>query len=65
MALTLGPVAIVSVVANASMMILTFVLGIILTIIWPNFGREKLKKRRVLAHLVATVLAVIGIIMLQ
>ena len=64
-ALTLGPVAIVSVVANASMMIITFVLGIILTLVWPNFGREKLKKRSVLAHLVATVLAVIGIVMLQ
>lgn len=65
MALTLGPVAIVSVVANASMMIITFILGIILTLIWPNFGREKLKKRTVLAHLGATILAVIGIIMLQ
>ncbi|MFV0485261.1 MAG: hypothetical protein ACK5MU_03510 [Candidatus Saccharimonadales bacterium] len=64
-ALTLGPVAIVSVVANASMMIITFVLGIILTLIWPNFGREKLTKRKILAHLVATVLAVIGIVMLQ
>lgn len=64
-ALMLGPVAIVSVVANASMMILTFVLGLILTLIWPSFGREKLKKKTVLAHLIATILAVIGIVMLQ
>lgn len=65
MALTLGPIAIVSVVANASQMIVTFVLGIILTVVWPAFGREKLKRRVVLAHLAATLLAVVGIVLLR
>ncbi|MDR3298350.1 MAG: EamA family transporter [Candidatus Nomurabacteria bacterium] len=65
LALTLGSVAIVSVVTNAAQLIITFVLGLVLTWIWPNFGREKLKKRTILAHLVATVVAVVGIVLLQ
>jgi drug/metabolite transporter (DMT)-like permease len=65
MALMLGPVAIVSVVANAAQLMLTFILGVILTLIWPVFGRERLSRRMILAHLVATILAVAGIVMMQ
>ena len=54
-----------SAVANASELILTFMLGIILTLIWPKFGREKLDKRNILAHLVAVILVVISIILIQ
>ncbi|MDO4220148.1 MAG: EamA family transporter [Candidatus Saccharibacteria bacterium] len=64
-ALIIGTPALVSVTSNALEMIIVFVLGIILSIIVPKFGREKLSRHIVLAHLVATILAVIGIIMLQ
>jgi drug/metabolite transporter (DMT)-like permease len=64
-ALIIAPVAIVSVATGALSLIITFALGIILSILWPTFGREKLKKRIILAHLLATVLAVMGIIILQ
>lgn len=64
-ALSLAPVAIVSVSANALQLIATFILGIILTILWPNFGREKLTKKMVTAHFFATAVAVVGIILLQ
>ena len=64
-ALIIGTAAIVSVTTNSAQLILTFVLGILLTKLWPKFGREKLNKHIVRAHLVATILATIGIIILQ
>jgi len=64
-ALIIAPVAIVSVTANALELTITFILGIILSILWPVFGREKLKKRNILSHLAAILLAMIGIILLQ
>ena len=45
--------------------IVIFIVGIILTLINPKFGREKLNKKSVLVHLVATILVVVGIILLQ
>lgn len=63
--LILGVTALASVVANASQLVITFILGIVLSLIWPKFGREKLNKHIVRAHLVATILATIGIIILQ
>ena len=57
--------ALVSVSCNAIELIAVFVLGIILSIIVPVFGREKLSRHIVIAHLVATILAVTGIIILQ
>ena len=63
-ALIIAPVAIVSVTANALILIVTFAMGIILSIIWPIFGREKLKKRIILAHLAAIVLTIVGILLL-
>ena len=64
-ALMIGTPALVSVTANALEMIIVFVLGIVLSIIVPKFGREKLSRHVIIAHLVATVLAVTGIIMLK
>ena len=65
MSLIAGVAALASVVANASQLILTFVLGIILTAIWPKFGREKLNRHVIIAHLLAVILCVSGIIILQ
>ncbi len=65
-ALLLAPaVALASAVSDSSTPIVTFLLGIVLTLIWPKFGREKLNKKSVLIHLVATLLVVAGIILLQ
>lgn len=64
-ALIIGVPALVSVTSNALEMIVVFLLGIILSIIVPKFGREKLTKNAILSHLIATILAVVGIIMLQ
>lgn len=64
-ALILGVAALSSVITNAAELILTFILGIVLSIIWPKFGREKLTRHVVIAHLLAVILCVIGIIILQ
>ena len=65
-ALVLAPTAaIASAASDSTEPIVIFFMGIVLTLIWPNFGREKLNKKSVLVHLIATVLVVIGIIMLK
>ncbi len=58
-------VAIVSAINLAVELLATFVLGLVFTIIWPRFGREKLEKRTVAAHFIATILAIIGIILVE
>ncbi len=63
--LVIGVAALGSAVTNAAELILTFVLGIILSIVWPNFGREKLHRHLVIAHIIAVILCVIGIIIIQ
>ena len=42
-----------------------FFMGIILTLIWPKFGREKLDKKTVSIHFISIALIVTGIIMLN
>lgn len=65
-ALTLAPaVALASVSTDSATPIMIFFLGIVFTLIWPNFGREKLTKKSVLVHLIATILVVTGIIIMQ
>jgi len=64
-ALIIGVASLVSVTYNVLELIITFVLGIILTIIWPKFGREELSRHVVIGHLIATILAVIGIILIK
>lgn len=65
-ALIMAPaVAIASASSDAIEPIVIFFMGIVLTLIWPKFGREKLNRKSVLVHLAATVLVVIGIVILQ
>lgn len=65
-ALTLAPtITLASAASDAAEPMVIFFMGIILTLIWPKFGREKLNKKSVLVHLGATVLVVIGVILLQ
>jgi drug/metabolite transporter (DMT)-like permease len=59
---TLG---IMSITANVSQLFATFLLGILLTALWPKFGREQLSRRIVLSHLVALLLAGTGILLLS
>ncbi|MBR2709141.1 EamA family transporter [Candidatus Saccharibacteria bacterium] len=58
-------VAIASAASDSVEPIIIFFMGIVLTLIWPQFGREKLQKKTILVHLVATVLVVVGIVLLQ
>lgn len=64
-ALIAAPAAIVSAVSDSTEPIVIFFMGVIFTIIWPKFGREKLNKKTVLVHLTATLLIVIGIVILR
>jgi uncharacterized membrane protein len=45
--------------------IIIFFMGLLLTLIWPKFGREKLQKKVILVHLIATIIVVIGIVLMQ
>lgn len=63
--LVIGIAALASAITNAAELILTFLLGIILSLIWPNFGREKLHRHLILAHVAAVILCIIGIIIIQ
>lgn len=58
-------VAIASAASDSIEPFVIFFMGLVLTLIWPKFGREKLQKKVVLVHLVATVLVVVGIILMQ
>ena len=58
-------VALASVASDSAEPIAIFFLGLILTLIWPKFGRESLNKKTVLVHLTATILIVVGIILMQ
>ncbi len=58
-------IALASVVADSSKPVIIFLMGLIVTAIWPKFGREDLSRRAIIVHFVATILIVIGIILLQ
>lgn len=58
-------VALASAASDSVLPIIIFFMGIVLTLIWPKFGREKLTKKTVLVHLVATIIVVCGIILMQ
>ncbi len=60
---TITATSLATVLSNASELIITFILGIILTLIWPKFGREKLNRHIIVSHLIAIILVVIGIIL--
>jgi uncharacterized membrane protein len=57
----LVPVAIMSVTGYVLQLIITFALGIILTLFWPRFGREKLSKKLVRRRFLATCMVAVGI----
>ena len=63
--LVLGIAALGSAITNAAELIMTFILGIVLSVIWPNFGREKLHRHLIVAHIIAVALCVAGIIIIQ
>ena len=58
-------IALASAASDSIEPIVIFFMGLVLTLIWPKFGREKLDKKTVLVHLVATVIVVIGIVLIQ
>lgn len=60
----LMPVAIISVTGNVAQLILTFILGVVLTLIAPKFGREKLNKKIVANHALATGVIAIAVVLL-
>ena len=65
-ALVVAPaVAVASAVSDSAKPVAIFFMGILLTLIWPKFGREKLGKKTILVHLAATIFIVIGIILLR
>ncbi len=65
-ALVLAPsVALASAASDSAEPIVIFFMGLLLTLIWPKFGREKLNRKSVIVHLAATVLVVAGIILIQ
>ncbi|MDO5451851.1 MAG: EamA family transporter [Candidatus Saccharibacteria bacterium] len=62
---TAPAVALASAASDSVEPIVIFFMGVVLTLIWPKFGREKLDRKTVRIHLIATVLVVIGIILMQ
>ncbi len=58
-------VAIASAASDAIEPIVIFFMGLVLTLIWPKFGREKLQKKVVLVHFIATALVAVGIALMQ
>lgn len=66
LALILAPsMALASAASDAVEPIVIFFMGIILTLIRPKFGREKLGRKSILVHLGATVLVVAGVALIQ
>ena len=57
--------AIASAAMDSTEPIVVFFMGIILTLICPKFGREKLDAKTIIVNLVATALVVAGIVLLQ
>ena len=64
-AMILGQVAVVSAVESVVRLFAIFLFGIVFTIVWPKFGREKLDKRTVLVHFIAIIIAIFGILLVE
>lgn len=65
-ALVVAPaVALASATTDSATPIVIFFMGLLLTIVWPKFGREKLNRKTVIVHFIATILVVTGIILIQ
>lgn len=66
LALATAPaIALASAISDTAEPIVIFFMGILFTLISPKFGREKLDKKTVIVHLVATILVVTGILIMQ
>lgn len=63
--ITAPAVAMASAASDSIEPIVIFFMGLILTLIWPKFGRESLTRKSVAVHLLATILVVIGVILIQ
>lgn len=64
--LVLAPSVALAAALNDSLLpVVTLLMGLGLSAVWPNFGREKLEKKTITVHSIATVCVVIGIIILQ
>jgi len=63
--LIIMPIALAGVLTNVMGLMIVFILGIVFSILWPKFGREELKRRTIVHHLVAVVLVAVGIILLN
>lgn len=64
-AIMIAPIAMVSVFKSVTELLLTFVLGIVLSVVWPKFGREKIERGVIYRNLIAVVMVAIGIFLLQ
>ena len=62
---TAPTVALASAVSDSSGPIVIFFMGIVLTLLWPKFGREKLQRKTIIVHIVAIILVVAGVVLLQ
>jgi len=58
-------IALTSAIIDSTKPIMIFFMGLLFTILWPRFGREKMKRKVILIHLVATILVIIGICLIQ
>lgn len=65
LAMTMAPIALASAMVYSLRPVVVFLMGIVLTLIWPNFGREKLDKKSILVHLTAILLLILGVLLLQ
>lgn len=63
--ITAPAVAMASAASDSIEPIVIFFMGLMLTLVWPKFGREKLNRKSVMVHLTATILVVVGISILQ
>lgn len=58
-------IALTSAIIDSTKPIVIFFMGILFSILWPNFGREKMNRKTIIVHLIATILVVIGICLIQ
>ena len=58
-------IAIVPAVVKSAKPLLVFLFGVVFSILWPSFGREKINKKSISIRLVATGLAVAGVTLMQ
>ncbi len=57
--------AIAAVTETTLKLFLTFGFGLALSILWPKFGRETMSRKVILMHLVAVVIAAVGVFLVQ